>query len=160
MAVQINTIAPIVPNESLGGLRLRTYLLEIAELVRGLGVTTPGRYELASPFEARYLFGDGSVQVAVDVRNGRIFKLIASEAYRGTFGAVRVGMPLRDAIIEDPRLYYDEAEECVLCRGVEGITIDVPVVDPDPCQVPELPISAICVFAAEILTQQGQRGRW
>jgi len=158
--MEINELEPIVPNHSLGGLRLRTHLSDLAELIRGLGVTSPGSYEMASPFEARYSFGDGSVQAAVDVRNGRIFKLIASKSYHGRFGAIHLGMLVRDAMLTDPRLYYSESEECILCRGVSGITLNVPVIDPDPSHVPELPISDITVYAVEIETLEGQDGHW
>jgi len=113
---------------------------------------------MASPFEARYSFGDGSVQAAVDVRNGRIFKLIASKSYQGGFGAIHLGMLVSDAMLADPRLHYSEAEECILCRGVSGITVNVPVIDPDPSEVPALRISDITVYAVEIETLEGQDG--
>jgi hypothetical protein len=158
--VEINTLEPIVPNHSLGGLRLRTHLSEIDELILGLGVTRPGCYEMASPFEARYSFGDGSVQAAVAVRNGRVFKLIASKSYQGGFGVIHLGMLVREAMLADPRLYYSEAEEYILCRGVVGITLSVPVIDPDPSQVPALCISGITVYAVEIETLEGQDGHW
>lgn len=160
MTMKINTFEPIVPNHSLGGLRLRTHLSDIDELIRGLGATSQGSYEMASPFEARYSFGNGSVQAAIDVRNGRIFKLIASKSYQGRFGAIYLGIPVRDAMLADPRLYYSEAEECILCRGVNGITLNVPVIDPDPSQVPALRISDITVYAVEIETMEGQDGHW
>ena len=158
--MNINLFEPIVPNQSLGGFRLRVHLSELAELIRGSGATSPRGYEMASPFEARYSFGDGSVRAAVDVRNGRIFKLIASKCYGGKFGRIHLGMLVRDAMKFDPRLYYDESEEYILCRGVEGITMSVPVVDPDPQQVPHLSISDITVYAVEIDTAAGQGGDW
>jgi hypothetical protein len=158
--MKINMSAHIMPNESLGGLRLRIHVIEISELIQGLGVTRTGSYELASPFEARYLFGDGSVQAAIDVRNGCVFKLIASKSYQGRFGSIYVGMAVRDAVRADPRLYYDEAEECIFCRDVQGIVFDVPVVDPEPSQLPALSISAISVYAVEIDTIEGMQGLW
>jgi hypothetical protein len=156
MAMRINTFEPIVPNCGLGGLRLRTHVSEIDDVIRDLAT----RYEMVSPFEARYSFGDGSVQAAVDVRNGRIFKLIASKSYAGSFGAIHLDMLVGDAILADPRLYYCESEEYIVCRGVDGITLSVPVMDPDPSDVPALRISAISVYALEIDTAEGQIGRW
>lgn len=158
--MEISIREPIIPNESLGGLRLRIHISEITKLVIGLGMASSGSYEMASPFEARYLFGDGSVKAAVDVRNGRIFKLIASKSYQGRFGKIHIGMLVRDALLADPRLYYSEAEESILCRGVSGIRLDVPVVDPYPSEVPAMQISAISVYAIEIETKQGQDGNW
>jgi hypothetical protein len=159
--MKVNLFDPIMPNESLGGLRLRVHVAQLTDLVAGLGVTTAGTYVLASPFEARFSFGDGDVQCGVDIRNGKVFKLIATKNYEGTFqGRIRVGMAVQDAFRIDPRLYYDEAEETILCRGIEGIVFDVPVDDPFPSEVPSLTISSIAVFAAEINTLAGQEGRW
>jgi hypothetical protein len=158
--MDIDKLDPIVPNQGLGGLRLRAHLSEIDGLIRGLGVTKPGSYRMASPFEARYSFGDGSIQAAVDVRNGRIFKLIASKSYQGRFGSIHVGMLVHDAMLADPRLYYSEPEECILCRGVSGVALNVPVIDPDPSEVPALRVSDITVYAVEVETEDGQEGRW
>jgi hypothetical protein len=157
---KINALEPIVPNHSLGGLCLRTHLSDIAVLIRGLGVTSPGSYEIASAFEARDSFGDGSVQAAVHVRNGRVFKRIATESYQARFGAIHLGMLVRDAMLADPRLYYRESEECVLYRGVSRITLNVSVIDPDPSRVPALRITDITVYAVETETLEGHDGHW
>jgi hypothetical protein len=157
---KINKFEAIVPNQSLGGLHLRTSLFDIQGVVRGLGITQQGSYKMISPFEARYLFGDGSIQASVDIRNGRIFKLTASNTYQGKFGAIHVGMLARNAMIADSRLYYDEAEEYILCRGISGINLSIPIDDPNPSEVEALPISSISVYAIEIMTMEGQNGHW
>jgi hypothetical protein len=115
---------------------------------------------MAAPYEVRYVFGDGSIEAAVDVRNGRIFKLIASREYKGGFGDVHVGMLVRDAIRVNPHLYYSEPEECILCEDLSGLVFDVPVRDPDPFSVLDLAISHIAVYASEIETPEGQDGKW
>jgi hypothetical protein len=153
--------APILPNEGLGGLKLRSHISALSEMLVGLGVSRPGTYKLASPFEARYSFGDGSVQCAVDVRNGKVFKLIASRNYKGRFRErLHVGMVVEEAISLEPGLFYDEAEEHIFCRGVEGIVFDLPVDDPYPSEVPSLVISSIAVYATEAFTAGGQEGNW
>lgn len=158
---QIDPIAPILPDQSLGGLRLRMHVTGFAHLITGLGVSKPGRYEMASPFEVRYSFGNGSVQCAVDVRNGKVFKLMAGPGYQGDFdGKLHVGMTVEDALRIQPGLHYSEVDECLLCRGIEGIAFHVPAVDPSPSEVPRLSISTIVVFAKEIDTLKGQAGEW
>ena len=149
--------APIVPDEGLGGLTLRRPFREVArELAELLGPREP-----VTPTEARYRLGRGEVELAVDVRNGRVFKLIARHGYGGTlFGAIRVGMTVRDAIRLEPRLDYDEAEGALVCRGVDGLQIDLDDPDPPPDLVPDLTIDAISVFAREIATLRGQEGDW
>lgn len=161
MSTRIDISAPIIANESLGGLRLRTHIIELAELITGLGVSRPGGFDLLTPFEARYSFAEGSVQAVVDVRNGKVFRLHATKNYNGSFGkGVRVGMRVQEAMLIEPRLYYSEVEELLLCEGVPGITFDIPVTDPEPADVPSLAICVISVYAQEIETADGQAGRW
>jgi hypothetical protein len=159
--LDINLDAPIVPNSGLGGLKLRLRAIDIQDLLMGLGSTREGSFRLASPFDARYYLGKGEVAVAVDARNGKVFMLSASGGYRGSlFEHIFVGMKVSDAMALEPHLYYDEAEEMILCRGVPGLSIDIPDIDPRPESVPEMVISAINVFAEETRTLGGQEGRW
>jgi hypothetical protein len=127
----------------------------------GLGVWRPGNFRLVSPFEARYSLEDGSVEFAVDVRNGKIFKVIAQAGYEGKlFGGISVGMPVSDATDMDPRMYYDEASELLLLRDVPGVCLEVPLDDPTPEEAMRLTICAISVFAPEIETAAGLTGNW
>lgn len=161
MNTDLRLDAEIIPNHGLGNLTLRAHISELEELLVGLGVFEEGSYSLVSPFEARYRLGRGEIEVAVDVRNGKIFKLIAYEGYRGKlFGKITAGMLVGDAMTLEPKLYYDEVEEAVLCRGVPGLTIDVPEIDPPAELVPGMRIKAIAVYAEEINTLQGNWGRW
>ena len=157
--LQVN--APILPNEGLGGLKLRIPVTEIQDrLLAAFIASLPKNdwHALAGLFEARYRLGP--VEIAIDVRNGKIFRLSAYEGYRGRlFGKISVGMKVSDAIALDPRLYYDEAEELLLVRGCVGVSLDVPEVDPDPAAVPAYPIVAISVYAEEVsLREEGLRG--
>jgi hypothetical protein len=152
---------PILPNQGLAGLKLRTKLIDIQDLFIGLGITKAGSFNLVAPFDARYHLGNGEVTVAVDVRNGKIFMLSACRGYSGAlFGQIFVGMKVSDAIAIEPRLYYDEAEGMILCKGVQGVSIEIPKIDPPPELVPEMTISAINVYAEETFTLEGQSGRW
>jgi hypothetical protein len=159
-AVQID--APIVPNQGLSGIALRARMADLRELLEATYIRNLPRsdwYELASPWEARYRLGP--VEIAVDVRNGKVFKVTARSGYVGKlFGKIGVGMPVGEAMKLEPRLYYDEAEEIVLVRGCPGITIDVPEIDPDPALVPSYPIHAISAMAPEAFTADGQLGNW
>ena len=155
MPPPIDENAPIVPGEGLGGLRLRVPVRDYEELILSSYVKElPNRswYGLSYPFEARYRLGP--VEVGVDVRSGSVHRLTAFDGYKGwLFGAVRVGMVTRDAMQLDGRIYYDEAEELLLVRGVPGVSLDVPTVDPPVVDVPNLPIWAISVYAEEIVLE-------
>jgi hypothetical protein len=158
---KLNLDAPILPNEGLGGLKLRARIIDVQECFVSLGLIGKEAFELVSPFDARYHLADKKVTVGLDVRNGKIFMLSAKTGYRGLlFGKIKVGMRVEDAFKLNPSLYYDEAEEMILCRDYEGVSIDIPEIDPPPETVPQMTISAINVFAAETRTLKGQNGYW
>lgn len=157
--------APIVPDCSLGGLRLRTSISEIQDTIMELYskylVSNKKTFSLPTPFEARYEFGEGEVIAWTDIRNGKIFKLTACSGYSGTlFGTIHVGMKIKDAMIIEPNLYYDDILEVVACKGCPGLAIDLPEADPPSVLVPQMEIKAINVYAAEALTPTGNKGIW
>jgi hypothetical protein len=142
----------IMPSEGLGGLRLRTHITALDDLLERvyIGKLTGDRwYELVNLYEARYDLG--AVQVGVDVRNGKIFKLTASEGYNGLlFGKIWVGMSVTEAMAAEPLLYYDEVEEGLYVRDCPGVVLDIAEIDPRPDEVASYPIVGISVFAPEI----------
>lgn len=153
---------PILPAEALGGFALRDHLGALDDLLMDLylrNLQGARWYQLAHIYEARYDLGP--VQVSVDVRNGKVFKLIASEGYRGKlFDKIHVGMNAGEAMALEPRLYYDEAEEGIYVKDCPGVVLEVPEDDPWPEEVPSYPISAIAVYVPEVWTAEGMRGRW
>lgn len=154
--------ADIVPNVGLGGLQVRAALAEVQDLVDSLpGSETATSYRMVGPFECRYTFKAPPVELGVDTRNGRIAKLIALPGYNGSlFGRIRVGMSVDTVMRLDPGIYYDEAEELLLCRDAAGIALDVEVVDPEPSTVRSLRVASITVYAEETMSAAGQRGEW
>jgi hypothetical protein len=160
MNTELNLDAEIIPNQSLGGLTLRTKLIDIQNIVHPWA-QSKGSYHLSRPFEALYRPGNGEIEIGVDVRNGKVFRLTAREGYRGNlFGKVTVGMKVSEAMQLEPRLFYDEADWLIRCKGADGLSIDISEIDPPPELVPGLVISAISVYALESMTLQGQNGDW
>jgi hypothetical protein len=151
--------APIVPDQGLGGVLLRTRVREIQDILVFPGKNA--KFRLVSLFEARYSLADGAIEIAVDVRNSKIFKLMARSGYQGLlFDKIRVGLTVREAMALVPALYYDETEEMILCKGYPGVSLDVLEVDPSPERVPDMTIDSINVFASEIAALDGQEGAW
>lgn len=154
--------APIIANHGLGGVVVRRPILDYQELIgsyQAAQLQKPVWYSLAYPFEARYVFG--AIEIAVDVRNGKVFKVTAHAGYRGLLlGKLAVGMPIPEAMRRENRLYLDEAEGLLLIRGVEGVAIDVSFDDPLPSEIMDESIWAITVNAQEALSADGQAGRW
>lgn len=156
--------APIVPEQSLGGLTLRSHISELQDLIQSMIYTstfTFGPMGPAAPFFMTYKFFGGTLQVDVDVRNGKIFQLTAKEGYRGLlFGDVGVGMRVRDVLERHPDLYYDEAEEVILSHTIEGVCLVVPDIAPPPELVPDMEIADIGVYIEEIWMLNYARGNW
>jgi hypothetical protein len=160
-AQSLSIKSPIVPDKGLGGIELRTRLIDIQELFVGLGDRLPGSTCLVNTFEARYRFGSGEIEVGVDVRNGKVFKLTAGDGYEGMLlGRVFVGMKAGDAMELLPDLFYSEAEEGLLLRGRPGVFIEVADNDPPPALVPSLRIATISVYIHELDSVEGQKGYW
>jgi hypothetical protein len=124
------------------------------------GEADPRCFRLLRPFDARYEIGP--IEVSVDVRNGKIARLIARQGYLGSlFESVTVGARVALARTLCPSIYYDEAEELLLVRGVAGVALHVEGVDLPASEVERAPIAAISVFAPEAWdTIQGADGRW
>lgn len=150
----IDIYEKIIPNESLGGLKLRTKLKDIQNLIKG-------KFQLTKPFEARYLLGNNEIEVTVDVRNGKIYQLTANFGYKGKlFNKIAVGMKVSKAMKYESNLFYDEGEEAIFCKEVSGLIINISEIDPPPDIVENLNISSISVYAKEIDTLMGQNGDW
>ena len=157
--LKLDLDADIFPNEGLGGLKLRVNVSRL-ERIEGFPFKQDSYY-LVSPFEARYRLGEGAIEAAVDIRSGKVFKLSAMSGYSGKlFGKIFVGMPIKEAMKIEPGFFYDEAEEVIVCKGVPGLTIDIPEIDPPVEKVPHMSIYAISVFVENILTLSGQEGNW
>lgn len=152
--INLDNNAEIKPNIGLGGINLRCNIYVIESLITSNG-------EKVGISEIRYQFGSGQVLAGIDSRNNKVFKLTALNGYTGKlFGKIYVGMKVRDAFNLEPSLYYDEAEELILCNGVLGVSIEVPEVDPLPSEVADMTIYSISVYADETRTLRGQEGNW
>jgi hypothetical protein len=151
----------IIPGQELGGVAVGTPFVRLANTLTEARVKNSVEYSMSTLFEASYYMRDFNVEIVVDVRNGKISRLTAREGYVGTLSnGVGVGTQVREAIRMEPRFYYDEAEELILCRGVPGIALELAAIDPYPDAVLEMPVHAISVYAAEIETVAGQQGMW
>lgn len=161
MATDLSIYADIVPDRGLGNLALRTHISKLYDLISGLGQWKEGSCNLISPYEAIFRPGKGEIEISVDIRNGKVFKLTASDGYKGKlFGQIGVGMNIGQLISSFPDFYYYEAEEYIACKGVSGIALSISETDPPLEKLPYLSVSAISVYVREMDTIQGQKGEW
>jgi len=160
-AYSLDLKADILPARSLGGLRVGTPLREMSAWLSDQDLRGKVKYEMVGLYEARYRVAEGIVELAVDIRIGKVARLTAYNGYTGAlFGNVRPGMRAREALRADARLYYSEEEELILCRGVPGVALDISERDPDPARVLDLEIVGVSVFTEALDTAAGQRGDW
>lgn len=152
---------PIVPGKELGGIVVGTPFVLLADTLVEARMRDLVEYSLSTLFEASYRILDIAVEIVVDVRNGKISRLTAREGYIGTLSdGIGVGIRVHEALRIEPRFYYDEGAELILCREVPGVVLEVAAIDPDPDAVPAMLVHAISVYAAEVETAAGQRGMW
>ena len=160
---KIDLNADIIPNESLGNVKLRLRREDILDLLVGCEkklVDTMFMDE--TPVVALYELANNSVEIAIDERNSKIHRITGKLGYIGLlFDKISVGMKVSDVMAIFPDLYYHEGDALLLFRNVPGVSLDVNDIDPPPEIVPDLIIEAISVFAEEAVnTPQGQRGNW
>jgi len=159
----IDLNANIIPNESLGNIKLRSKREDILDLLAGCEKILLDRMGSdKTPVVAVYKLANNSVEIAIDERNSKIFRITSKLGYTGLlFDKISVGMKVRDVMVMFPDLYYHEGDELLLFRNVPGVSLDVNDIDPPPEIVPDLNIDAISVYAEEaVMTPQGQRGNW
>lgn len=156
--MNIRTDAPIHPGSSLGGIHLGGWIGDVSDPLFSVSIPDRTRYELLMPYQAWYRLGNGTVGVFADVRTGKIFKLGAYAGYAGKlFEEIAPGMLLADVIVADPRFYYDQAQDLVLCDGVGGLELELSQDDPPLNQVLHLPVVAITIWDAELLKSASRR---
>jgi hypothetical protein len=162
MLMKFDVTADIVPGKSLGGVNIGASITDFQDDLQQLYLPPrPQEYKLVSPFEAYYTVAKGRIIIAVDVRNGKIYKVCAMFGYTGLlFGKLRVGMNIKEAMSLEPRLYYDEAEELLFIKGIKGLSLGVPASDPYVHEVPSMRIHNICVELEDILSLRVCEGRW
>jgi hypothetical protein len=146
--------APITPGVGLGGLQLGLHVMHYHWLV-GFDARVQESSALFT-FEAMYgVFGPGAeapvVAISVDVRDGVVFKLTALHGYQGSYESLTVGMAADD-LRRDERFAWNDLQDCVDVKGVEGLAI-LPHLPDDrditETEIPARPVKEIAVFLPE-----------
>lgn len=152
--------APIVPGESAAGVRLGARLADYRDALQAVDVADPrneSRWrDMPNAFEARYRLS--SVELAVDVLNGKIMRVSAMKGYTGTlFGVFRVGMSVPDALALRPDLRL-RGFGVLEFPGTRGVVLEADIDDADPVDLPRAFVDSISVYSEAWLTSVD--GRW
>lgn len=142
----IDSNAPIVPWEGMGGIKLYSHISEFYETLAS--IDNPAL--LSWKFVIRYEIKD-SVYLWFNVINGKLFKITALQNYTGKlFGKISIGMHIDEVLKIEPSFVYDDFEE-VYCSP-KGIFIET-----DPATQTVLWIS---VYVKELDDENFERGNW
>ena len=125
----IDTTAPILPGEGLGGLKLLTHIKDYKELVTSFSwldqkTLKDCSVSLFSPLHIGYEMKDTLIMI-FDVITGNLQRICDIKNYEGTLlGKLKVGMSLEQAKKLEPKLTFDDFEELYYIDGVQGVTIE------------------------------------
>lgn len=158
----ININAPIIPNESLGGVKLRENKNSLIELFNLNNIS----YEVSNENEdnkrvSLFSILEEIIIVYVDNKNSKIFRVTAKAGYFARlFDKIKIGDTLQEILNCDEGFFYDEREDTILSSKHHGISLDLDVADYLATDVINPKIESISVFAEESITLEGQRGKW
>ncbi len=143
--------ADIIPATSLGGFSLRKKITYYSELLRRYNISGKLIYEQVGIYSTRYSFIGFPVEINVDTRTGLIYKISAVEGYSGKLNnSIGIGSSANDVLNLGHGFYYDDCDEAILSREVEGIAIELNEDDPLPSEIITLDVEAISIFDPEI----------
>ncbi len=164
MTEAIDIQAPILPNEGLGGVKLRTHIKEMYDLLNPHVYSHEWVYRFEGPFYVHYELKD-TIRFVFHVLNGKLIKIGALEKYQGhLFHKIGIGMKVGDAANIEPRLYLDAVEDVLYIKDVPGVALETENPYLSPEQDPHQKIIAITVYIAEMhgthWTKEHERGNW
>lgn len=138
--------APIVPWESMGGIKLYSHISEFYNTIEQLRKEP----SLLGKFLIKYEIDD-SIDLWFNLINGKLFKITALKNYTGKLlGNISIGMHIDDVLKVEPSFVYDDFEE-VYCSP-KGVYIEI-----DPIKHTVLWIS---IYIKEIDKKDFVKGNW
>lgn len=142
----IDLNAPIVPWESIGGIKLYSHISEFYSIIE----QSKKEPSLLGKFLVRYEIDD-TVDLWFNLINGKLFKITALQNYTGKLlGKISIGIHIDDVFKIESSFVYDDFEE-VYCSP-KGISIET-----DPVEHTVLWVS---VYIKEIDNQDFEKGNW
>ena len=123
--------APIIPGESLGGLKIGQPIADLKERLSSLWIS--GHQAAVYPVswkDINYAVTP-ELTIGVNILTGCISKIVAKSGYRGLFqDRIFIGMTCSQAKKLIPELYYDDIFSVLKVRGHKGICFQVEEEDP------------------------------
>ncbi len=147
----MDAAAQILPANSLGGFSLRKKISDYSELLERYNILEKLRYEQLDIYSTRYSFVGFPVEINVDTRTGQIYKISAVEGYLGKLNdLIGIGSSANDVLKSGHGFYYDDCDEAILSKEIEGVAIELNEDDPLPDEVASLSVESISIFDPEV----------
>ncbi|WP_088810942.1 MULTISPECIES: hypothetical protein [Listeria] len=142
----IDINAPIVPYESIGGIKLYSTIKELKEIVTGKNVEV----QVFNKVRIIYTIGD-SLKLFFDLLTGKLFKIVTLAGYKGAlFGEIKVGMKSEEFLKIEPSFVYDDFEE--VYETEKGVYIET--------EARNDTVRWISIFVKELGTEAFKKGEW
>lgn len=103
----IDIYAPIIPYESLGGIKLYSTMKELKHIITGKNVTSRVIFNEWICFDI-----DNFISLYFHLYNGKLYKICTLKNYKGKlFDKIYVGLPEEDILKVEPTFVFDDFEE-------------------------------------------------
>lgn len=147
----MNINKAIIPATSLGGFNIGYSISEYSDYLMRNNIVGNLTYTQVGIYSTLYTVNSLPIEVYVDTRDGRIYKISAIKGYQGTYNnLIEVGMSTKAVFELGNHFYYDECDQGILSTEIEGIIFEPDDEDPYPEEVPTLNIGAITIFNPEV----------
>lgn len=147
----MNLNADIIPSVSLGGFVIGRPISEYLDYLEKYYLLNKLDYFQTDIYSVQYIVTNVPVEVYVDIRDGRIYKISAVKGYKGKYAdLIKVGMSAQKILELGKHFYYDECDQGIFSNEIDGIVFELNDEDPYYEEIESLNIEAITVFNPKI----------
>ncbi len=142
----IDLSAPIIPFESMGGIKLYQTIKDLKPILEQRNVKEAFVYKFVVSYEI-----ENQISLWFNLLNGKLYKIIALKDYTGVLlDKIRIGMHINEVLEIEPSFVYEDFEEVYVSD--KGIYIET---DPETNNV-----LWVSVFVKEIDDIDFEEGNW
>ena len=145
--MEIDIYADIVPGKSLGGFDISESVVKywsLLDFYSSLGKLGCSQTSIST---VRYSFSGAPVELSVDIRTGKIYKISALVGYVGSFlKKIKVGDSINKVLDQDLGFRYEDFDMAFFSSVYPGIVLEPDIYDPLPEDMPKLNIEAITII--------------
>jgi hypothetical protein len=106
--------APVIPFDSIGGIRLYSHISQLNEILE----KNNAEFEMYSRFLAKYVLNE-ALEIHFNILNGKVYKLCAKNEYKGIFkDEIQIGTNLTAISGKYVNLVYRDFEQYFILDGV------------------------------------------